>query len=81
MIQAACKSGEAYKAKLVADKLLLNGKQYTVKDIDMLPCVMHPSSLITVKKGDIGAFFNRRISSNHHFSSFIKDGVQFICNG
>ena len=78
VIKAAYASQGQYKAKLNVDKLIVNGIQYTTKDLHKLPDELHPSVLTTVKRGNIIAFFSRSsMLSNHYPAPFVKDGVQF----
>ena len=76
-LQAAYKSAK-YKARLVADKLLLNGKLYTTKDLDKLPEDLKPSVLTTVSHGNSVAFFTSHSAlSNHYSCTFNQDGYIF----
>ena len=57
ILQAAFNSNGKYKARLVVDKLIVNGQQYAVSDIDKLPVDLNPTHLATVNKENITAFF------------------------
>ena len=77
VIQAAYRSG-TYKAKLIGDKLLLNGRQYSSTDINKLPDDLKPDQLCTPTNGDKVAFFtlNSKLS-NHYRCSFTVNGLNF----
>ena len=77
VIQAAYRSGK-YKAKLIGDKLLLNGRQYSSTDINKLPDDLKPDQLCTPTNGDKVAFFtlNSKLS-NHYRCSFTVNGLNF----
>ena len=78
VITAAFKSQEKYKAKLVVDKLLLNGKMYTINDLDKLPQDINPSNLTTISQDNITAFYTRFSKlSNHYSCTFTVKGVKF----
>ena len=57
VMKAAYESQGKYKAKLIADKLLLNGTIFTVNEIEKLPKDLQPSNLSTIKRANIIAFF------------------------
>ena len=78
ILQAAYKSEGRFKAKLVADKLQVNGKLYTTSDISKLPPDLQPHHLSTVTKNNITAFFTQDSPlSNHHRCKFTIDHQTF----
>ena len=77
-LKAAYQSNGRFKARLVVDKLLLNGKMYTVENITRLPAELQPQDTSTVTKNDITAFFTYRSPlSNHHPSQFVINDHEF----
>ena len=67
-----------YKAKLVVDKLLLNGKMYSTDKLDQLPEDLLPHNLATITQGNVTAFlFFSSVFSNHFACSFEVDGVTY----
>ena len=67
-----------YRTRLNSDKLLLNVKQYTTKEIHRLPEDIQPDTLTTVKQGNPVAFFPNQIKLlNHYPASFMQDGIFF----
>ena len=59
-----------YSANLNMDKLKLNNKVYTVKNIQELPTELKPQNLATVRKNNITAFFTKDSPlSNHHLAN------------
>ena len=78
ILKAVHSSGGQYRASLVSDKLLLNGKLYAVDDLDSLPEEFKPSNLSTVSHGGITAFFTKHsVLSNHHKCTFVENGTTF----
>ena len=79
VLKAAYESQGKYKAKLIADKLLLNGAIFTMNEIEKLPKDLQPSNLSTIKKANIIAFFGHSSKlSNHHRCIFTVNGTEFI---
>ena len=77
VLQAAYKAPQ-YKAKLVVDNLLLNGKLYSANDLDKLPEDLKPSVLSTISRGNTVAFFTQHSTlSNHYKCAFQQEGLQF----
>ena len=67
-----------HKAHLSVDKLILDGKPYTVDDLDKLPQELQPNNLSTITKGGITAFYTLHSKlSNHYPCSFSIDGTAF----
>ena len=62
------------RAFLSGDKLVLNGKTYTHKDLDKLPVELRPRTLATVTKGNITAFYSRNSELSNHFSCNFTTG-------
>ena len=62
----------------MVDKLIVNGQQYAVSDIDKLPVDLNPKHLATVNKENTTAFFTEHSPlSNHHRCSFSVDNQHF----
>ena len=77
VIQAAYRSGK-HKARLIGDKLLLDGKQYSTRDTSKLPEDLRPEYLSTVTNGDKIAFFSLNSKlSNHYNCTFTVNGQTF----
>ena len=67
-----------YKAKLVVDKLLLNGKMYSITELDQLPEDLLPHNLATITQVNVTAFYSRSsVFSNHFACSFEVDGMTY----
>ena len=78
ILKAVYSSGGQNMARLVSDKLLLNGKLYGVDDLDDLPEELKPTNLSTVSHGGITAFFTKYSAlSNHHRCTFVAGGTTF----
>lgn len=77
VIQAAYRSSE-HKAKLIGDRLLLDGRQYSVNDINKLPDDLRPENLCTLTNSDKIAFFtlNSKLS-NHYSCNLTVNGMNF----
>ena len=68
----------SYKARLQRDKLLLNGKLYSVDELNKLPAHLRPDNLMTVTKENMTAFFSQHSKlSNHYPCVFTLDGVTY----
>ena len=86
LLQAAHRSkneaGErCYKAKLIADRLTVNGKQYTVETVSKLPVDLRPENVSTPQKEGITSFFTKHSPlSNHHHATQKIDGETYNCN-
>jgi ribA/ribD-fused uncharacterized protein len=76
--KAAVQSG--MRAKLVADKLVINGNQYTVETTHLLPVSLQPATLAE-RNLDGHTFFFHESSpySNFHPAPFKVDSKQFVC--
>ena len=78
ILRAAHNSNGKYRARLVVDRLLVNGKQYSASEIDKLPPDLNPKNLATVSRGNITAFFTASSPlSNHHSCSFKLQNQNF----
>ena len=78
VMQAIFKSGGKYKGNLIQDKLLLNDRMFTVKDLDNLPDDLKLHNLSTKTNENMVVFFSRNSKfSNHHPCCFTKDEVLF----
>ena len=78
ILKAAYDSNGKYRARLVVDKLLLNGKMYTTDDISNLPAELQPASISTITSNGITAFFTYKSPLSNHYPCHIKiDDQQF----
>ena len=72
------------KCRLVQDKLIIEGKSFTVEPINnlnQLPKTLHPRSVAEKQTDDVIVFFSKGSPfSNFHFSPFVKDNVKYCCN-
>lgn len=67
-----------YKARIIVDKLMLNGKTYSVSDLDSLPEPLKPANVATPSKGNLVAFFTAASPlSNHHPSPFTVNTAKY----
>ncbi len=66
--------------RLNEDRLTIDGKMYTVNNLNQLPSNLHPRQLAT-KEIDNHLFFFSEASplSNYHPSKFTIDGESFSC--
>ena len=70
-----------FYAKLRMDKLSINGKVYTVDNMDRLPAKLNPEQLSTPTNGNTTAFFTRNSPlSNHHLATQKIDHRTYNCN-
>ena len=71
IIKAAHSSGGIHKACMAMDKLILDGKTYTIDDLDKLPEELMLKNLMTKMSLNITAFFSKySIFSNHYPCKF-----------
>ena len=78
VLRAAHNSNGKYRARLVVDRLVVNGRQYNALEIDKLPPDLNPRNLATVSHGNITAFFTASSPlSNHHSSPFTVQNQNF----
>ena len=78
ILKAAYNSDGRYRARLVVDKLLLNGRMYTTDDIGSLPTELQPAATSTITRDDITAFFTYKSPlSNHHPCKMTIEDKQF----
>ena len=70
-----------FNANLRLDKLNVNGKSYTVNNLDKLPEKLNPEKLATPTKGNITAFFSRNSPFSNHYPAIQKVGkTEYNCN-
>jgi hypothetical protein len=68
------------RIELVKDKLLLDGNEIGVDDLQKLPRNIHPRDICTEKRGDVTFFFRQDSPlSNHHSCLINVKGKQFNC--
>jgi len=81
ILKAAKQSSEIQSASLKQDKLFINGKQFTVENLDDLPEVIQPHNVATVKTDNALVFFSKNaIFSNFHPSKITINGSDYCCN-
>lgn len=72
------------KCKLVQDKLVLDGKVYTVSpfnNLDQLPTSLNPRNAAERSNQNVHVFFTQGSPfSNFHPSPFVKDYTDYACN-
>ena len=70
-----------YSAKLNADRLIINGKPYTVNNTQRLPNELKPENLSTLQKDCITAFFTKHSPlSNHHKADQKIENTKYSSN-
>lgn len=70
-----------YSAKLNADRLIINGKPYTVNNTQRLPNELKPENLSTLQKDGITAFFTKHSPlSNHHKADQKIENTKYSSN-
>ena len=74
VLAAAYNLPEKYKAFLSVDKLVLNVKAYNHNDLDKLPLELRPSTLTTVTKENITAFYSCFSALSNHYSCKFTTG-------
>ncbi len=68
------------RAKLVIDRLYLNGTLYTVETIHQLPPDLQPENLAMRSDGQFTFFFKKEsFLSNFYPSKFVKNGIMYNC--
>ena len=72
------------KCRLTADKLVINGRTFTVapvNNLDRLPRDLNPRQMAEREDGNTLAFFSLNSPfSNFHMASFVKNGETYLCN-
>lgn len=67
-------------AQIKGQSLFIDGKPYSVDELEGLPDVLRPSTLATPQSESVVVFFGRFSPlSNHHPSPFLLEGSQFSC--
>ena len=67
-----------FKARLTVDKLIINGKSYTVDTLDKLPDKIKPALSSSPSKGETQVFFSKSSPlSNFYQCNFKVDGVEY----
>lgn len=70
-----------YRANLHADRLIINGKQYTVDNTHRLPNELKLENVSTKQKDGITAFFTKHSPlSNHHQAEQEIEGAKYTSN-
>ena len=78
ILDAAYKSKGVYKARLVVDKILINGRLYSTGEMSLIPKELQSSNVCTITKGGVTAFYTSDSPlSNHHPSRFTVNNRQF----
>lgn len=73
--------GQATKVSLSMDKLILNGKPFTIKDLDKLPEKLRPENISTKTEGEVTVFYTRNsMLSNFYMNAPFKlNGIKYNC--
>ena len=71
ILKAAYHFSIKYRARLVMDKLLLNGRMYSTDNIGDLPGELQPASTSTITRNHITAFFTFKSPLSNHYLSNI----------
>lgn len=67
-------------AHIKDQSLIIEGKPYSIDELEDLPDVLRPSTLATPQSDSVVVFFGRFSPlSNHHPSPFLLEGLQFSC--
>jgi ribA/ribD-fused uncharacterized protein len=72
------------KCRLTYDKLILQGRAFTVapmNNLDKLPACLHPRASAEKQNANTVVFFTQGSPfSNFHAAPFMRDRIQFVCN-
>ena len=69
-----------FRAKVVVDKLVVNGVLYTVDTLSRLPTPLKPAVISTVTNGNAVAFYSKASPlSNHYPSAFVCKDIPYNC--
>ncbi len=69
-----------YKGSIVYDKLILNGKKYTVDTLNTLPEHLRPEMVATPRNDTAVVFYTKDSPlSNHYLVNFTVDNMHFNC--
>ena len=69
-----------HKARVIVDKLILDGEAYTVDTLDQLPDHLQPAKVYTPSNETAVCFFTSASPlSNHYLCDFKVDGQQYNC--
>lgn len=79
--KAATKNPNRYSDVKVRDYTIsINGRKYTMGEIQDLPSELQPESVYTPRSSEAVVFFTKHSPlSNHHQSPFVLDGREFGC--
>jgi ribA/ribD-fused uncharacterized protein len=81
ILKIAKQSPEIKSATLKQDQLFINGKKFTVNDLDSLPTCIHPNTVATVKNKNAIVFFSPNATfSNFHPLEITLKGKIYSCN-
>jgi ribA/ribD-fused uncharacterized protein len=80
-MKEAEKNDKTIKVSLSLDKLILEGKVYTINDLYKLPPELRPDNISTKTEGNVTVFYTRNsVLSNFHMDTPFKvDGVFYNC--
>ena len=69
------------RVSLNLDKLVIDGKVYTINDLHKLPPTLRPENISTKTEGNVTVFYTRdSILSNFHMNTPFKiDGIKYNC--
>ena len=69
-----------YKARIVVDRLIVNGSVYGVNTLDRLPEALKPGNISTPANQETVVFYSKASPlSNHYSSKFVHEGITFNC--
>ena len=72
VLQTAKQLSSDYNARLVANKLFINGKRYSTESLSQLPPALHPERIFTPSRDGMTAFFTKNSPLSNHFPSDFK---------
>ena len=72
--------GKKHLVKMKDDKLIVNGRAYSMKRLNQLPAELLPERVFMPRREDKMAFFTKNAPfSNHFISPFRIEGKEFLC--
>ena len=81
-ILQAARRDDRYKARasIHIDRLSINGRLYSVNQLDQLPDGLKPEQIATKRVGNVTLFYHKESPfSNFHPAEFVVDGVKYSC--
>lgn len=68
-----------FNARIIIDKLLVNGVSYSVDTLDQLPLPLRPESIFTKEKDDTVVFFTKNSPLSNHFPCVFTLNKTYNC--